>query len=70
MFCSNVISKMDMLYSIRITQCPPIPSNRPTAGKMAIENMNDFPNCCAFQIIYSFYYLEIKSLYIRTDNAS
>ena len=43
----------------------------PLLVKWQCGNMNDFPNCCAFSnnlfiFITSF---EIKSLYIRTDNA-
>ena len=53
MFCSNVISKNGYAFTVLgLLNAPPIPSNRPTAGKMAIGNMNDFPKFS--QIIYSF----------------
>jgi len=30
-----------------LLNAPPMPNNNPAAGKIAIGNINDLPNCCA-----------------------
>lgn len=48
-FCNKVISKIGYALTVfGLLNAPPIPNNRPAAGKIAIGNIKDLPNCCAF----------------------
>ena len=48
-FCNSSISnKGYALIVFGLLNAPPIPNNKPAAGKIAIGNIKDLPNCCAF----------------------